>query len=149
LRRDPPRDLVLAALGLALAAAYWARAAALPDSLLSDDFGADGLPRALAVLLAVLSTAIGMRALWKTVVVPGKENHPRALGVAGMGVGYALLAPWLGYPLAVMLLAGAGAFYYGARGRVKVALFALGSAALLWFMFAYVLHVAMPVGALF
>ena len=39
------RDLACAALGWALAAAFWLGATRLQRSLLSDEFGADGLPK--------------------------------------------------------------------------------------------------------
>ena len=101
------RDLVCAAIGLALAGAYWAAASRLPTSFLSDAVGADGVPKALAALLAVLSLAIGARALFRRAESPVKKNHLRALGIALLGFVYVALAPYLGYLICVALLAGA------------------------------------------
>ncbi|HLB16135.1 MAG TPA: tripartite tricarboxylate transporter TctB family protein [Burkholderiales bacterium] len=143
------RDLVCAALGLALAVAYYAASNALPRSLLADGVGADGVPKLLAVVLAVLSVVIGVRGFLTpslTLPLPGGGRHLRALGVAALGAAFVVLAPVLGYPLAVALLLLAAALYYGAAPRLQVVLYAGGTAAILWLVFARVLGVAMPVG---
>jgi hypothetical protein len=75
---------------------------------------------------------------------PDTQSHARALGVAGLGFAYTALAAFIGYAVSIMLLAGAAAVYYGAKGWMKISLFAVGSAALLWIVFAWVLGVAMP-----
>ena len=144
------RDLVCAAAGLALAGAYYAAAAAIPASLLADGVGAAGIPKLLAVALALLSLLLGARSL-----VPGAAaadtdagvgRHARALGVAGLGLVYVAAAPYLGYPLALALLVAAATLYYGASPRPTVAVYAVACAALLWLVFAKVLGVAMPAG---
>ncbi len=145
------RDLVCAALGLALAVAYYAAADALPRSLLADGVGADGMPKLLAVGLAVLSVVIGARSVLAGAPAgdaggPGLERHLRALGVAALGAGFVVLAPVLGYPLALALLLLAAALYYGAAPRLQAVLYAGGTAAILWLIFARVLGVAMPAG---
>lgn len=139
------RDLACAALGLALAGAYWAAAAALPVSLLSDEVGAGGVPKGLAVLLAVLSLSIGMRAAMRRASAqPERQNHLKALGIALLGFVYVAVAPLIGYLISTALLAGGAALYYGARRPVGVALFALGSALLLWLVFGVLLGIALP-----
>lgn len=138
------RDLVCAAIGLALAAAYWAAASRLPTSFLSDAVGADGVPKGLAALLAVFSLAIGARALFRPADGPEQKNHLRALGIAVLGFVYIALAPYLGYLICVALLAGAAALYYGAPRRPVVALFAAGTAAVLWLAFGALLGIALP-----
>ena len=147
------RDLVCAVLGLALAVAYYAAADALPRSLLADGVGADGVPKLLAVVLAVLSVALGARSLLggASAANAGSEGlgflrHLRALGVAALGAAFVVLAPVLGYPLALALLLLAAARYYGAALRLQVVLYAGGTAAILWLIFARVLGVAMPAG---
>lgn len=137
------RDLVCAALGLALAAAYWAAANALPESLLSDAVGADGVPKGLAVLLGIFSVLIGLRA-FSPREAPEKQNHLRALGIAALGFLYVAGAAFIGYLVSITLLAGGAALYYGAPRRLGVALFALGTAALLWASFAGLLGIPMP-----
>ena len=145
------RDLVCAALGLALAVAYYAAADALPRSLLADSVGADGVPKLLAVALAVVSVLIGARSLVAGASAPsagdpGLRRHLRALGVAALGAAFVVLAPVLGYPLALALLLLAAALYYGAAPRLQVVLYAGATAAILWLLFARVLGVAMPAG---
>jgi hypothetical protein len=137
------RDFVLAGLGLALAAAYWVAANAVPRSMLSDAVGADGVPKGLAVALAAFSLLIGVRAL-RSAGEGGGDGSPRALGIAVLGFLYVGLAPILGYFIAVTLLAGAGALYYGAPRRWPIAVFALGTAALLWLTFGAMLRIPLP-----
>jgi hypothetical protein len=138
------RNLALAALGLALAGACWAAADALPVSLLADEVGAGGVPRGLAALLAVFSLGIALRALTRPGNIRPRENHFKALGIAALGFAYVALAPLIGYLIATTLLAGGAAYYYGARRPAGVALFALGSAALLWLVFGVLLGIPLP-----
>jgi putative tricarboxylic transport membrane protein len=144
------RDLACAALGLALAGAYYAAADALPRSLLADGVGADGVPKLLAAALAALSVAIGARSL---VAAPqagdatrGLAGRLRALGVAGLGVAFVALAPALGYPLAAALLLFTAARYYGAPFGLPLVIYAVAAAAALWLVFARGLGVALPAG---
>jgi putative tricarboxylic transport membrane protein len=137
------RDLACAALGLVLAGAYWAAANALPRSLLSDAVGADGVPKALAVLLAVFSLLVGIRGLFLK-KPPEKKDHLRALGIAALGFLYVAAASFVGYVISITLLAGAAALYYGARRRTGVALFAVGTAAVLWVVFGAMLGIPLP-----
>ena len=149
------RDLACACLGWALAAALWAGASRLQRSMLSDEFGADGLPRGLALLLFAVSTLIALRALWarrKSGVrdefhTLGKSDT-RAFGIIALGFGYVLAAPHLGYPVTAALLVFATALYYGARASVTLALVSAGGALFLWWMFARMLSVSMPAGTM-
>lgn len=139
------RDLACAALGLALAGAYWAAARELPASMLSDAVGADGVPRGLALLLAFLSVLIAVRALLKrSKSTEARQNHARALGIAALGFLYIAIAPLAGYLVTSTLLAGTAALYYGAPRNVDTVAFATGSAALLWLVFGRVLGIALP-----
>ena len=124
--------------GLALAAAYWLAADALPQSALADSVGADGLPKLLALMLAALSILIAF--------TRDAESQPaslRSLGVAGLGFAYVALLPFTGYLVGAALLAGASALYYGARGRTVV-FFSFFTSLLLWLAFAKTLGVALP-----
>jgi putative tricarboxylic transport membrane protein len=135
------RDLVLAAGGLAVAAVYWASAHALPTSMLSDGVGADGVPKGLAVVLAIFSILIALR---RKPVEGATGLQPRAFGIAALGFVYVAVAPLIGYVIAVMLLTGAAALYYGAPRRWTVAAFALGTAAILWTTFGWMLGIPLP-----
>lgn len=138
------RDLACAAIGLALAGAYWAAASGLPSSFLSDAVGADGVPKTLALLLALLSLLVGVRALFRPGEPVKSHGHFRALGIALLGFAYVALAGLAGYFGSVALLAGTAALYYGAPRRPMVAVFALGTAAVLWVVFGALLGIAMP-----
>jgi putative tricarboxylic transport membrane protein len=138
------RDFVCAALGLALAVVYWIAANALPQSFLSDAVGADGLPKAYAVVLAVLSGLIAAQAFWRKPAASEDRQHFRALGIAALGFLYTVGAAFVGYTVSVIVVTGVAAWYYGARRPLTVGVFAIASGAFLWFMFAYVLNVAMP-----
>lgn len=137
------RDLVFAACGLALAAVYWWAAHQLPTSMLSDAVGADGVPKGLAVALAAFSLLVGIRAL-RRAPASEYEGHPRALGIAALGFLYVLAAPYVGYVIAVTLLAAAAALYYGAPRKWTVGAFALGTAGVLWLLFGALLGIALP-----
>jgi hypothetical protein len=152
------RDLACAALGWLLAACAWVGASRLQRSMLSDEFGAEGLPKGLAILLAAVSTLIAVRALWqnrgrspilagtKSGSVPGFALHAKALGIVAIGFAYVLLAPWSGYLPAAALLIFATGVHYGARPSVTLALVSAGGATLLWLVFARMLSVSMPAG---
>ena len=153
------RDLACACLGWALALALWLGASRLHRSMLSDEFGADGVPRGLALLLLVVSTLIALRALWAR-FRPGAPSpaspeaseplgaHARAFGLVALGVGYVLSAPYLGYPVTAALLIFATALYYGARASAVLAAVSAAGALFLWWMFARMLSVSMPTGTL-
>jgi hypothetical protein len=132
------RDTACAALGLVLAGAYYAAAEALPASLLADEVGADGLPKALAVLLAAVSLAIGWRGMRVDSGAAGGQPL-RALGVAGLGAAYVAIVPPAGFAPALGLLLLAAMTYYGAPLRLATVVYALLGACALWVVFAQVL----------
>lgn len=134
------RDHVCAALGIAIAAAYWFAADAVPTSLLSDGVGAGGVPKGIALLLGVLSFAV----LFSKPRATQKQNDWKALGIAVLGFTYVAAVPFIGYFVSVAALAGGAALYYGAPRRIGVAAFALGTAALLWLLFRQMLGIALP-----
>jgi putative tricarboxylic transport membrane protein len=144
------RDLCGATLAVGIALAYWRAADALPRSLLSDEVGADGLPKLLALALAACALALALRALIarRPASGPGLERHARALGVVGLGFVYVGLCPWLGYLPSLAALIAASAVYFGARAAWTVAATAAGTAIALWLIFAKALGVAMPGAAL-
>ena len=143
------RDLACAALGWAISLAAWMGAGRLPRSLLSDDFGADGLPRGLAAALAVVSTIIAVRALLRRGVAPSPDaepwrSHAKALGVIALGFGYVWLAPLSGYLPAAFLLIAAATLYYGARPSITLFAVSAAGALSLWWVFAKMLRISMP-----
>jgi putative tricarboxylic transport membrane protein len=146
------RDVLCGAFGLALAASYYALADALPVSLLSDEIGADGVPKSLAVGLALCSMLlIGRAALARGAPARDSSNlfdHARSLGIIALGALYAALAPATGYVPALALLLAATALYFGAGLGLRLVLISALGAALFWALFAKMLGVAMPQGTL-
>lgn len=149
----PVRDLACAVLGWALGATLWIGASRLQRSMLSDEFGADGVPRGLAILLIAVSTLIAARAFWRrrSAVEAGDVPaavHARAFGIIALGFGYVLLAPYLGYGVTAALLIAATTLYYGARMGATLLLVSASGALFLWWLFARLLGVSMPNGSL-
>ena len=134
------RDHVLAALGIVLAAAFWFAADAVPTSMLSDAVGAGGVPKGIAVVLGLLSFAV----VFSRPRAFESQDHLKALGIAALGFVYVIVAPLVGYLVSITALAGGAALYYGAPRRPGVALFALGTALLLWLLFGRMLGIALP-----
>lgn len=128
--------------------------------MLSDEFGADGLPRGLALLLFAVSTLIALRALWAhrgarargplagapDAASQSLLDHVRAFGIIALGFGYIIAAPYLGYPVTAALLLFATALYFGARADATLAIVSAAGALFLWWMFARMLSVSMPAG---
>lgn len=145
-----PRDFVCGAVGLALAALYYRAADALPTSLLSDAVGTDGVPKALAVALALVSMLVLIRALALRSAGARDEvtplEHLRAFGIVALGAAYAAAAPLLGYLPTIAALIAATAIYFGLRPSARLILIAVLGAAFLWGIFAKILGVAMPAG---
>jgi cell division protein FtsW (lipid II flippase) len=158
MNKDSLSGLVL----LALAGAYYWATGAIPDSTLSDEVGAVGLPRVLTVALAGLGLILLVRSL--LAAKPVEASHapaadveeeeqdaklPRAIGFLLFGAAYVLLLPYVGYFVSVALLIAAVALYEGAPRRWTVPAAALGGALLYWAVFVKLLGVNQPVGILF
>jgi hypothetical protein len=149
------KDLGCGVAGLALAAAYYFLADALPRSLLADPTGADGLPKLLAVLLGGLSLLLVVGALRPRSVAaaPAEEEslgkHLRSAGMLVLGIFYLMLVSWLGYLPTIFVFILAVALYAGTRpGWRPVAISAVGAVAL-WFTFVKLFGIPMPAGTLF
>lgn len=149
------RDDILGLGMMVLAAAYWAAADRIPVSLLSDNVGADGAPKMLAVALAICSAFLVVAARLRKVSTAGEEEgssadprraHLRAAGLlAGLGA-YALLLPVLGYPLALALLIGGAAVYGGARPTPSLVAISIAGGVGFWMFFSKFLGVLLPLG---
>jgi putative tricarboxylic transport membrane protein len=149
------KDIVCVVAGLALAIGYYVLADRLPRSLLSDPTGADGLPKLLAIALALISLAVlGLALLRRTPTARAADHgealrHLRAAGMLAFGVAYFLLLPWLGYPLSVFLLLLGVILYAGTRPGVAPVAISAAGAGVLWFTFERLFGIAMPHGTLF
>jgi putative tricarboxylic transport membrane protein len=147
------RDIITGAAGLGFSLVYYRAADALPVSLLADEVGADGMPKALAIGLAIASLLVAARAIIRPAAAnlrspePGAlRRHLSCLGLAGIAASYAAAAPWLGYPLAIALLIAVTTVYFGSRPSWGLAGIAGLGALFFWAMFAKMLGIAMPTG---
>ena len=138
----------------ALALAYLWGATLIPQSTLSDEVGARGLPFALGALLALVGAAIAFKAwLARAIAAPDEEGADEAslLRVLGLIVCVALyvLAAWLlGYLIAAALLLLAVSLYEGAPLNARTLGVAVAGALIFWFIFVQFLNVEQPVGKL-
>lgn len=146
------RELATGLLALALAGAYYAAADVLPTSLLSDQVGADGVPKVLALALGLLGVMQVARAVIYGRAAGGTEDgaarHGRALGLFLIGAAYALAAPYLGYLVSTAALLLAVAAYAGQAFSVRLVAISAAGGAGLWLVFAKLLGVSMPSGPL-
>jgi putative tricarboxylic transport membrane protein len=146
------RELLCGVLTLAVGVVYFAAATSLPQSMLSDEVGADGVPKALAVVLMTLGILQLVRAGRRYKIAGAGEftgtlkEHAQAFGMLTIGVVYIVLAPYLGYPIAVTALIVAVALYAGLPPSWELAVVGIGGGAMLWLLFVKLLGVAMPVG---
>jgi putative tricarboxylic transport membrane protein len=141
------RDLAFGSATLALSAAYYWMAAAIPESQLADAIGPQGLPRTYAVLLGGLSLMLMVRSIGAR--VPSPEPRAPLWRVAGMlaiGVVYILVAPWLGYLLSIAALILATTYYQGGAINRQVAVVALSGGIFFWLLFVVMMGIQQPPG---
>ena len=145
------RDMICGAFGLAIALAYYALADALPVSLLSDEIGAGGVPKSLAIGLGLCSVLlIGRAALTRGAAAIRFEGltHARALGITAIGTAYIAVTPLIGYaPGAALLIIGT-ALYFGTRLNPRLIVIGVLGGVLLWALFVRMLGIPMPNGTL-
>ena len=150
------REAITGIVLMVLAVLYYKMADALPHSLLSDNVGADGFPKLLAVSLFVFSSVMLLIGLFKrrapnTTEAQEKKAHEKqaALKAAGMlllGVVYLLLVSLIGYPLAVGFLIAAVLLYYKEAFSLKVVITAAIGGLFFWAFFVFALEIPMPMG---
>lgn len=151
------KDVLGGLILFAVAGAYYWTMLQIPDSSLSDEVGAQGLPRILAFLLAglaVLIMARGALARPKRVAVAANPEDAdarprRALGLLAIAAGYVVVAPLVGYAVALALLIASVAVYEGMAPSWRVAGVAAGGAIVFWVLFVQLLGVEQPQSWLF
>jgi len=157
------KDLIASALLLSVAGVYYAATVRIPVSALDDEVGPQGLPTALAALLALVGVSLIARAFLSGPsglsgrVSPApvgdrerKEASPlRALGLLAIGALYVPFAWLFGYvPALVMVISGV-ALYEGMSPSWRMAAVAIGGTALFWLLFSVILGVPQPTGIIF
>jgi hypothetical protein len=149
------RDLVAALVMLGLAALYYAGAAGLPTTMITDPVGAAGLPKSLAVVLGLLSLLLAAKTLVRRrarrAPAPSDDaeaarGHRYAIGMLAIGAGYVLAAETVGYVPAIAAAILAAALYQGAGRTWRLPLVAGCGALGLWLLFVRVLDIDQPEG---
>ena len=152
---------------LAMAAAYLWATLQIPESSLSDEVGARGLPLVLATALAVVAVliitkgaiaALPRSAAAKTMSTSAattaesddddryESTLPRALGLLSIGALYIVVALLAGYVPALVVLIGSIALYEGIAPGWRPLTIALGGAGFYWLVFVKLLGTAQPAG---
>jgi putative tricarboxylic transport membrane protein len=143
------RDAIAGAISIALALGYWLVADGIPRSLLSDAVGADGIPKALAVVLGVLGLSLlwrGLRRREERTEEPDWRAHLRAAGLLAIGIAYVVFMPWIGFAAATGIVIVVVAAYSGATLGRNLVLIGAVSGIAFWFVFAKLLSVSVPPG---
>ena len=158
------RDLAFGGTTLALSVGYYWMATTIPRSQLADAVGPQGLPRAYAVLLGLLSLVLIVKALRRrgqtrsasesrsavssprSSVLSSPSSLWRVAGMLTIGIVYILVAPWLGYLLSIAALILATTYYQGGAINRQVAVVALSGGIVLWLLFVALMRVAQPSG---
>jgi len=158
------RDAWIGFVFLAFAVVYWIAADGIRSSPLDGPVTAAGLPKSLAYALGGLALLLILRSLavkWMAAgtrpppaaAEPGEEagpsnfrEHLRAAGMLGLGIGYLLVVPYLGYTLAIVGLLLATAIYAGARFGLKTAAIAGAGGLFFYLLFVQFLHIPLPPG---
>ena len=155
---DRAAALVTGAGGLLLSVVYILTARGIEDSLLADPVGASGVPVAVGGLMALASAALILKGLIPASgPVPaearkassgsaGLRPHALAAGLLVILAVYLIALPWLGYVVAIGLMAAAVAWFAGGRDRPVLIGFAVLTGPFLWLVFDLALRVRMPAG---
>jgi len=148
------RDFVAGFIGLLIAMGYYALAMNIQNSQLADDVGPGGLPKIYGVLLAGFSLVLMLRARFRPAPVDAKQRPvaeevfaaKRGLGILAIGIGYILVVPFLGYPLAIAVVIAVASLYNGGSISLRMAGISVLGAFGLWFVFVFLLHIGQPAG---
>lgn len=152
------RDLAFGSVTLALSAAYYWMAVAIPESRLADAVGPQGLPTTYAIFLAALSLIVMIRALARPrpdarpleTAGTSQPGHRRVLwrvaGMLAMGIVYILVVPWLGYMFSIAALILATTYYQGGALSPRVAGVALCGGVFFWLLFVVMMGISQPPG---
>jgi hypothetical protein len=154
------RDIVCGCGTFVFAVAYYLTAAAIPESMLADAVGPQGLPEAYGITLAILSLLLVGSGLmkWRKEHADGAdapqaksgrrdwEDARRAFGVLALGAGYVVILPWAGYVVSIALLIVAVAWYQERAFMRWLVPTAIAGALGFWVIFVEVLEIAEPAG---
>ena len=142
---------LLSGIGLLLfSALYFERSFAISTGLASDRLGPQFFPRLLAVLLALLSVALVVRAASgrsDTTPLP-TVRFGRLIAVLALCAGWTLLLPRVGFLIVTPPLVGAVIWILGLRRWRTIIAVSLGVTLALYLVFVQLLTVLLPLGPL-
>lgn len=150
-----PSDLVFGCIMLAASGGYYLLATAIPQSLLDDFIGPQGLPKAYALLLAGLSILQIVRSLPRrragaTMSAVPRGGQLRALwragGMLAIGAAYLVMVPWVGYIPSIAGLIFVTILYQKGGSRRRAAVVAVSGALFFWLLFVLLLGIPQPAG---
>jgi putative tricarboxylic transport membrane protein len=141
-------DLWIGLMLIALAASYYRAALAIPESLLSDEVGAAGLPTLLAAALAFSGALLALRSQGGSAIRVTFAVAPQAAGLLLVMIAYIAVLPVAGYPLALAALVAASALLAGAKPTLGLGVTVAAAGLGFWLIFAWAFHIAMPAGLL-
>lgn len=141
---------------LVLAVVVYYGATGIGTSYMTDPVGPAALPKALAVALGVFSLFLILQSLVgfrkRRREAPAKvsekpwQRHLLAMGMLAIGIGYVLIAEWVGYMVGIALLLLAVTLYQGASWTWRPPAIALGGALFFWLLFVRLLGIGQPEG---
>jgi putative tricarboxylic transport membrane protein len=143
------KDTAFGVLGIVIAGLYWLAAGEIQQSFLSDEIGADGVPKLLAFALAALSALVTLRSLRLRTVIAETvdwQPHAKAFGLLVIGILYVALLPQIGYLVATAALIAAAALYAGQPFSRSLPVIAIGGSVFLWVVFAKLFAISLPAG---
>ena len=166
------RDLAFGIAALTLSVVYYRMTVAIPETQLADAIGPQGLPTIYAALLATLSLILIVRSVRigklepKAAVLsaadkmtelkaesPGASEPAvrrrvwwRVVGMLGIGVGYIVVVPWLGYVPSLAGLIVAATYCQGGAVNRRGAAVAVSGAVFFWLLFVVLLRIPQPQG---
>ena len=146
------RDLVCSIALLVVATGYYYLARGIASSALADEVGSAGLPTIYAFALGSIGLIMALQAVVKGLLNRGEAGEVvdlglmlrRAGGVLGIGIGYLLIVPVVGYMIALFIVLAAMLIYFGERASGRIALAATAGAGLFWVLFDRLLGIPMP-----
>ncbi|MGE0444289.1 MAG: tripartite tricarboxylate transporter TctB family protein [Vicinamibacterales bacterium] len=145
------RDAVFGCILLAIAAGYYAAAAAIPRSDLADAVGPAGLPVVYAAVLGALSIVLIVRGIRRgrraeAVDSAGRTAWLPAMATLSLGIAYIVIVPWAGYLVTIAGLLIATSYRLGGRFSAQVVGVGVGGALVLWVLFVWFLGIEQPPG---
>ena len=150
------KDLASGIVMLVISGIVYYGATGIGTSFMADPVGPAGLPKVLAVALGVLSLLLIAQASLKLLKSRAKARpeavgkrwrpHLLATGMLGIGLGYVVIAEFVGYLVGIALVILVTTLYQGAARNWRAPAIAIGGALSFWLLFVALLNIGQPEG---